>query len=177
MLRVLHADMQVWKRMFSVEKQNLVRMTPKEFQETLEQLTQNARHLLQNIEALNLPVNPLAYYPEVFPDIAMMNPENFERGMQLTLKLRETGTRIDSWLRILADKNRVKEIAPTSPLRKANVKNPELSYTVRMMARFFQTHYGKPMPTTIERICSIEFPDAEVSKNTIGAMLRNFDPS
>ena len=178
MLRILHNDMQVWKEMFSVGKQNLTQMTPKAHEKTLEQLVQNARHLLENIEALNLPVNVLAYYPEAWPDITtdpMMNHKDFEQGLQIMLKWRDHGTRIDSWLKILTDKDLVKKVAPTSPLGKANVKNPQLSFTARMIARFFYTHYGKTLSTTIERICFIEFPDADVSNNTISAILRTFD--
>lgn len=180
MLRMLYNDLQVWKEIFSVGKQNLSRMTPKEHERVFEDLALNARHLLENIEALNLPVNILAYTPEAWPDITtdpMMTHEDFERGLQIILKWRDHGTRIDSWLRMLADKEKVKKVAPTSPLGKAKVKNPQLSFTARMIARFFYTHYGKTLATTIERICSIEFPDAVVSNNTISAILRNFDPA
>jgi hypothetical protein len=46
-----------------------------------------------------------------------------------------------------------------------------------MIARIFHMHYGKNLSTTIERICAIEFPDADVSNNTISAILRDFDPA
>jgi hypothetical protein len=155
-------------------------MTPKEHDEILDELTLNARHLLENIKALNLPVNPLAYFPEAWPDLFPVNdirPDGFEKDMQFLLKWRQDGTLIDAWLKILSDKARVSMVAPMSPLRKAHIKHPELSYVVRMIARFFHTHYGKTMPATIERICVIEFPDIEVSKNTIGTILRGFDPA
>ena len=177
-LWMLYIDLQVWKLMFSVGKHNLTRMTPKDREDTLEQLAQNARRLLENIEALNLPVNVLAYHPEAWPDFIMdpmMSSKDFERGLQIMLKWRDHGTPIHSWLKILADKDRVKKVAPTSPLGKAVVKNPQLSYTARMIARFFYTFYSKTLPKTIERICFIEFPDAEVSNNTISAILRTFD--
>jgi len=179
-LRILYIDIQEWKNMFSGGKYNLPRMTPKEREETLDELSQNARHLLENIEALNLPLNLLPYFPEASSSLLVgphyLTRSNYERELQFVLRMREYGTRVDTWLKILSDKERVKMIAPTSPLRKAEVKNPQLSYIVRMIARFFYTHYRKKLPTTIERICHIEFPDADVSNNTINTILRNFDP-
>ncbi len=180
MLKMLHSDMQVWKQMFSVGKQNLTRMTPGEHDDALEQLAINARHLLEDIEALNLPVNILAYFPDAWPDITsnpMMKQEDFKKGLQMHLKWRDAGTRIDSWLKVLTNKDQVKKVMPKSPLGKARVKNPELSYTARMIARIFHMQKEKNLSTTIERICAIEFPDADVSNNTISAILRDFDPA
>lgn len=175
-LKDIWTDIQYFRVMYSEGKINLIHMTPKEHEEALNELSQNARHLLGNMWALNLPVNIAAYFPEAYPSLpgwpSYETGDDPERELQHILKMRSHGTHIDSWLRVLSDKDRLKAVAQKSPLRKANVKNPLLNYTVRMIARSFYTHYGKKMPTTIERICFLEFPEADVSNNTISAILR-----
>jgi hypothetical protein len=178
MLKILDAEIRGWRSAFESGEYNLSRMTPKEQDEMLNDVCEWAKHLLDATTALRLPVNILAYYDELWPKASSADAKLRIYGdLNLIRIWRTYGTNLHTWLTTLADKERLRKVVPKNPLRKVKVKNAELNYVVRKTAQFFYMHYGKTMPTTIERICAIEYPELEVSNNTVSAILRNFNPA
>ncbi len=146
-------------------------MRPAERQKVIRDAVQAAESLRDAIAKLGLPTQITRYLTdeELREDIKRLS---IDEPAIFVLYQQYRNADLDKILERLADPDRLEQYATPAYITKINSQDAEVTYIVRMLEQYFIDVFGKPLPSTIDRICNIHFPDAGLSLDNIKSKLR-----
>lgn len=188
LLRHLHGKIQEWKN----EHDNIGAINDRLRSAMLEEARVLSAKLSDVIYALNLPTGSLSYFSTHEIKARMRAQQNAfnspfdedyfdQQDISAHLSLAfteypEAEIHLDEWLEKLTNPSTLDRLAPKPVVKKVNTEEVIITFVARRIATFLYRRYDRTLPATIERICAIEFPNAQITRDSIRSKLRGFDP-